>query len=261
MHLIQPEDFQKHIFMDECGLFYAKYNGYTFRSVFQPIYQSDVNLFAFEGLVRIQSAKQQSVRPDLFFSSPDLTVIDAINLSLLCASIHLRNFAQSEHCNKTLFINASPSVFQTLSHDDIAIQVLIKLLASLNLSPTQVVYEIMEFDEGNMESIFSWIKVLNKYGIAIAMDDFGICGSNHSRAKILLPDIIKIDKSILDDFITHQSRNLEESLILSRQIGAKVIVEGIETEEQMDKISHLNIDMYQGFLLGRPQPLDPQLTH
>ncbi|WP_036798925.1 EAL domain-containing protein [Photobacterium marinum] len=261
MYLIQPEDFQRHILMDEDGQFFATYNGYTFRSVFQPIFLSDIDLFAFEGLVRIKDENNEPVRPDLFFRSSELSFFDTINLSLLCASIHLRNFAQSEHRAKKLFINASPSVFQILSHDERAILALTNLLHYLGLSPEQVVYEIMEFDEGDMAEVFSGIKVLNRYGISIAMDDFGICASNKSRAKILLPDIIKIDKSLLDDFVAHQSKSLEESLSVCRQIGAKVILEGIETQDQLDKISHLNIDMYQGFLLGRPLALEPQPAH
>ncbi|CCN85306.1 putative Diguanylate phosphodiesterase [Vibrio nigripulchritudo SFn27] len=260
MYLSSPEDFQKHLFRDEEGYLCAHYKNHTFSSVFQPILIAGGDVFGFEGLVRIKNENQEPVRPDLFFRSAELTFVDMINVSLLCASIHLRNFAQSSHREKKIFINASPLVFQVLSHDDNAIDVLLGFLQAVHLNPEQLVYEIMEFDEGDVHKILKGAQVLSRYGITIAMDDFGQCASNEARAKILLPSIIKLDKSLLDNFVSHNDFDLVDSLELANSIGAKVILEGLETKAQLDKLADMNIDMFQGFYLGRPKPLPPQLT-
>lgn len=258
MYLSNPEDFQKHLFRNEDGFLCAEYQGYTFSSVFQPIKTTDGNVFGYEGLVRIKDETSNIIRPDLFFRDPSLSFIDIINTSLLCASIHLRNFAQSGKSDKKIFINASPLVFQVLSHDAKSIQILLSFLQMFSLHPSQLVYEIMEFDEGNIQEILNGAKVLSEYGITVAMDDFGQCASNASRAKILLPSIIKLDKSLLDNFINRDDLDLVDSIELAKSIGAQVILEGLETKEQLDKLAHLDIDMFQGFYLGKPAPLSPQ---
>ena len=255
MYLNQSEDFQKHMQLNEDGQFYVAYKNYLFQSVFQPICFANKEIFAFEGLVRIEDKQGNRIRPDVFFRSPELTFVDAVNISLLCGSLHMRNFAQSVHKTKKLFINTPPTVFQVVSHDKTAVNALLSLISRLGMSAEQMVYEILEFDEGDMQVILSGINILKQHGISIAMDDYGMNGSNKSRAEALRPSIIKLDKSLLENYINHQSEELETSIKLCRDLGAKIILEGLETQEQLQKVSHLGIDMYQGYLLGHPQPL------
>ena len=71
-------------------------------------------------------------------------------------------------------------------------------------------------------------------------------------------DIIKIDKTFIDDLCT-DSRDqaiVRAILLLCKMLGVRVIAEGIETLEQARKLRDMGCDTGQGYLFGRPMPID-----
>ena len=95
---------------------------------------------------------------------------------------------------------------------------------------------------------------LKVIGITMAMDDFGTGYSCLSYLPKLAFDALKIDRSFVREMMTSpETRALVESILtLARNLNMKVIVEGIENEEQLALVGELGGDEAQGYLLGRP---------
>lgn len=95
-------------------------------------------------------------------------------------------------------------------------------------------------------------------GASLAIDDFGV-GYSSIRALAELPyDALKIDLSFVAEmFDSEKSANLLESMLrMAHSLHLQVVAEGIETEAQRDRLIAMGADRLQGYLLGRPAPLD-----
>jgi len=97
---------------------------------------------------------------------------------------------------------------------------------------------------------------LRKLGISLAVDDFGTGYSSLSYLPFLPFDALKIDRSFVTNLDAHsQSESMIPALIaLAHNTGMRVIVEGVETQEQLDLIRAFGAEEVQGYLLGRPTP-------
>jgi len=93
-------------------------------------------------------------------------------------------------------------------------------------------------------------------GIGISMDDFGSGYSCLSYLPKLPFDSLKIDCSFVSELmVSPETRALVQSILtLAHNLRMKVVVEGIETQEQLDLIREMGGDEAQGYLLGRPVP-------
>lgn len=98
-------------------------------------------------------------------------------------------------------------------------------------------------------------------GIAIAMDDFGVGYSSLSYLRKIPLDELKIDRSFLDfESGSGKGQTIIESIVqLSRRLGIRTVSEGVETEEQARLLCQLGCNHIQGYLYGRPMPMDQLL--
>jgi len=102
------------------------------------------------------------------------------------------------------------------------------------------------------------MKILRELGIGIAIDDFGTGYSCFSYLPRLPFNALKIDRTFVNELESRvETRAMIQSLVaLAKNLGMQVIVEGIETHEQLALIRKLGGNEVQGYLLGRPTP-DP----
>ncbi|AQM59676.1 putative bifunctional diguanylate cyclase/phosphodiesterase [Clostridium baratii] len=105
------------------------------------------------------------------------------------------------------------------------------------------------------------IKTLNKIkklGASIALDDFGTGYSSFSYLKNLPVDVLKIDKSFIDDVTENiKSRCIVESIIsLSHSLGITVVAEGVESKEQVAYLKSVYCDTIQGYYYSKPYEFD-----
>jgi len=100
------------------------------------------------------------------------------------------------------------------------------------------------------------IQRLKELGISMAIDDFGTGYSNLSYLPSMAFDIIKIDRSFVTNIETQpETESMVRSLItLANNIGMRVIVEGVEKQDQLSIIKDCGANEVQGFLMGRPTP-------
>ncbi len=241
---------------DNNGYYFATYNGLLLNSVFQPILKSDTHIIGYEALLRIGSIDGHEIRTDLFFRS-DLFSFDCkMFVERLSRAIHIRNFALSSKRHSTLFLNTIPRSNEYFLNNSRNTKLLMQRLDELEIKTSQIVIEIVELDSYNPRRLKQSIDHLKELGFTIAIDDYGIDSSDVHRVELVQPDIIKLDKSLLDDFINGNQRGLCEALDLGESINAKILIEGIETKEQFLSISGLNVSLYQGFHFAPPLRLD-----
>lgn len=102
------------------------------------------------------------------------------------------------------------------------------------------------------------IEQIQKLGIAVAIDDFGIQNSSLAYLARLPVDTIKIDRVFVSN--SEQGERDEKVLralaALVRELGSDLVIEGIETKQQFERIKGLNSDRLQGYYFARP--VDPQ---
>ena len=102
------------------------------------------------------------------------------------------------------------------------------------------------------------LAALTRLGLRIALDDFGTGFSSLSYLRRYHFDKLKIDQSFISDLETNQdSQAIVEAIInLARDLRMSVAAEGVETRGQFDMLRQLGCGEIQGYLVGRPMPVD-----
>ena len=100
------------------------------------------------------------------------------------------------------------------------------------------------------------VDILKSYGIASSMDDFGTGSSSLSLLTSLPVDVIKIDKSLLEaDAVSERERVIVSNVVrMVQDLDIDVIMEGVETVEQVDFLKQVHCNLAQGFLFDKPLP-------
>jgi EAL domain-containing protein (putative c-di-GMP-specific phosphodiesterase class I) len=152
-------------------------------------------------------------------------------------------------------VNLSPVQFQLGDLPTMVHQVLLETgLASARLE--------LEITEGVLIGDFTravaMLRRLKHMGVRIAMDDFGTGYSSLSYLQSFPFDKIKIDRSFICNLShSQQSATIIRAVIaLSRGLNMPVVAEGVETEAQRDFLAAEGCDAVQGYLVGRPLPIE-----
>ncbi|HVX56104.1 MAG TPA: EAL domain-containing protein, partial [Candidatus Saccharimonadales bacterium] len=131
------------------------------------------------------------------------------------------------------------------------------ILQRTGLDPSLLQIELTESATlTGVERAAEMMRRLKSKGISVAMDDFGTGYSCLSYLPKLSFDALKLDRSFVNELIVRpETRGFVKSiLMLAHNLNMKVIVEGIETREQLELIRALGTNEAQGYLLGRPSP-------
>ncbi|MEA2794063.1 MAG: hypothetical protein QOI87_1443 [Bradyrhizobium sp.] len=136
-------------------------------------------------------------------------------------------------------------------------QVIVGALAASGLHPTRLEIEITESVLlQNRETTLAVLHQLRSLGIRIAMDDFGTGYSSLTYLQCFPFDKIKIDRSFVKDITENTgSLNIVRAVAaLANGMGMTATAEGVETREQLDKITSEGCTEMQGYLFSRPLP-------
>ncbi|MET0866380.1 MAG: GGDEF domain-containing phosphodiesterase [Nakamurella sp.] len=133
------------------------------------------------------------------------------------------------------------------------------VLAALEQCPPAAV--ILEVTESSVMDdpvrATATLQALQAHGIRIALDDFGTQYSSLSRLATLPIDVIKIDRSFVARVLTTDGRAMVTAIFaMSQALGKKTIAEGVETPEQFNALREVGLELVQGFLTGRPVPVE-----
>jgi len=140
-----------------------------------------------------------------------------------------------------------------------------KILSEYDVPPSSITLEITEDvfieDLSIIRGIIAEVKAL---GFSVSLDDFGKGFSSLSYLSSLPLDEVKIDKEFIKNILedAKQFGVVKSICDLAKILGYKVVIEGIETEEQVHKIRQTSCDLVQGYFYSRPAPLkkEPSLS-
>lgn len=162
--------------------------------------------------------------------------------------------------NLQLAVNISARQFHQLNFVDEVLEVLQKSGAD----PYKLKLELTEsLILKDIDDSIKKMDVLCGTGISFALDDFGTGYSSLAYLKRLPVEQIKIDRSFVRD-ISHDLSDeviVRTIIVMSNTLGMKVIAEGVETEDQRDILARNGCYTYQGYLFGKPLPIEDFLKH
>jgi diguanylate cyclase (GGDEF)-like protein len=220
---------------------------------FQPQALVNGEIVAFEALLRWKHPVRGSIPPMVFIplaeESGQIIPIGEWVLREACRE------AASWNNPVPVAVNLSPVQFR---HGDLpALVHTILLETGLPASRLE-----LEVTEGVLIDDFprtvSILRRLKSFGVRIAMDDFGTGYSSLSYLQAFPFDKIKIDQRFISNLKEgSQSATIVRAVIgLARGLDIPVVAEGVETKEQLDFLASENCDKVQGFLIGRPRPIE-----
>jgi EAL domain-containing protein (putative c-di-GMP-specific phosphodiesterase class I) len=108
------------------------------------------------------------------------------------------------------------------------------------------------------ERVQKMLARLSKRGVRLAVDDFGSGYASFTQLKQLPVDVLKIDKSFVQNLGTNDEDDaiVRSTIDLAHNLNLLVVAEGVESEEILSRLAALGCDMAQGYCLSRPVPAD-----
>jgi EAL domain-containing protein (putative c-di-GMP-specific phosphodiesterase class I) len=212
--------------------------------VFQPILDAKTGaLFGVEALLR-------SNEPSM--PGPQQVLDAATQLGLLPqVGRRVRSLSGAALASRTDGVN----LFVNLHPEDLADLDLVADEAPLTRIAPRVILEITERAAlASSPELVTRLARLRALGFRIAIDDIGAGYSGLSSFTELMPEVVKIDMSLIRDVhaSTLKQRTVSALCNLCHDVGCLVVAEGIETSNERDCLVALGCDLLQGYLLGRP---------
>lgn len=214
--------------------------------VFQPVYHfAEDRIVGFEALSRFSAMPIRT--PDVWFKeAAQVGLGEALEMAAIEAALH-----GLDRLPKDIYIAVNVSPEHVIS-GALARAVLGKALDRIVLEVTEHV-AIADYSE-----FAAALAPLRKNGIRLAIDDAGAGYASFRHILTLQPDLIKLDISLTRDIDTDRTRRaLAAALIrFAEETGSAIIAEGVETESELRVLRHLQVNKAQGYLIGRPMPIN-----
>ena len=211
-----------------------------------------------EALVRWLHPVRGLIYPDEFIALAEESglILPMGHFVMANACQQLANWAtQPEMMHLTISINVSAKQF----HLPIFVEEVLALVEYFGIDPAKLKLEITEsMLLDNVDKTIVKMNELKSYGINFSIDDFGTGYSSLQYLKRLPLDQVKIDQSFVRDIAT--SRNdkviVKTIIAMAQSMSMEVIAEGVETEEQRLILMEDGCTSFQGYLFGRPVPIE-----
>ncbi|MDA3847679.1 MAG: bifunctional diguanylate cyclase/phosphodiesterase [Vallitaleaceae bacterium] len=220
---------------------------------FQPIIAIDTGaLRGFEALLRWESPEYGFISPSEFipYAEENMTIIP-IGRWVLAEALSVLALI-NDNLNQSYIISINVSAVQ-LRHKSF-LEDFKEIVKQSGVLPELIELEITEnvlID--SIRDILDIFLELRLMGVRIALDDFGTGYSSLAYLHKLPIDIIKIDRTFINDFSKSKENSLVHTILLmAEQLGQEVIAEGVETQEQLMLLAKTTCKYAQGYLISRP---------
>lgn len=221
-------------------------------SYFQPIIDNKTKeVIKYESLVRLIDKDQTLLSPYFF-----LDIAKQGRFYSQITQIVLQNSFKALYLtDKHIAINLSAL---DIEKENIS-NFIFELLEEHKVEAHRIVFELLE-DESvkDMTLVKTFIKRVKKYGVLIAIDDFGSGYSNFERLLEYQPDILKIDGSLVKNILSDKySLDVVKTIIaFAKSQNIQIIAEYVENEAVYNLLNSLGVDFSQGYFFGKPQVLE-----
>lgn len=209
----------------------------------------DRRITGYEALLRWQHPQLGAIPPEVFIpiaeESGAIVPLGYWVLEQVCSE------SLDNRLNKKISVNISPVQLRHRSFIEKVREILMRTAYPVSLLEFEVTETAFII---NKQLAFSVLHHLQKMGISIALDDFGTGYSSLSMLRDFHFDVIKLDRSFMQDVESNpQVRSFVRAIIsLGNSINTPLIAEGVETEGQRQILEEEGCDEMQGFLFGEP---------
>lgn len=229
-----------------------------FRLFYQVQVDNQANILGAEALIRWQHPCKGIMSPDLFLKSAEsMGLMSTIGDWVIETGLHQLQGWQS--CEKTKNLSLSLNVSATHFQKPDFIAKLKQKINQVGVISSGLILELTESSLiDNLDNTLYTIKELGKMGIRFSMDDFGTGYSSLSYLKRFKISELKIDRMFVRDLPSDTNdRILVKTIInMGRSLNLIVTAEGVETAEQFEILKQYQCTQFQGFLFGKPMPIN-----
>ncbi|MBO4629951.1 MAG: EAL domain-containing protein [Treponema sp.] len=228
-----------------------KYN--QFEMYFQPVYDIKARQFvSAEALIRLNNSEYGFISPSVFIPAAEKSgAIHEIGDFVLEDVI---SFVAENNLDELglKYIEINLSVSQCIENN--LSEKIMDLLTRYKVNPEKINLEITETSqEVNYNVIEQNITSLSQNGILISLDDYGTGYSNILRITRLPLDLIKLDKSFVDELEKPGMKTvINETVSMLKKMNKQILIEGVETYEDFDYFRNAGCDFVQGFYFSKP---------
>lgn len=221
---------------------------------YQPQFSiSDKSLRGFEALIRMKLPDGRKISPGEFIPVAEKSNL-IFSIDEFVLDFVTREFAKVINESKekvTISVNISAN---GISRPEF-VSIVETSLRKNNFKAENLEIEITEYSfEESQEQTVKNIKKLKEMGVQVALDDFGTGYASLARLMNLSVDLLKVDKSLVDNVEKGEvNRDFIKSIgSMGHLLDCKVILEGVETDSQLEFIKNLDCDYVQGYVWGKP---------
>ncbi|WP_371192527.1 putative bifunctional diguanylate cyclase/phosphodiesterase [Glaciecola sp. SC05] len=231
----------------------------SFCLYYQAICNSQTSaIVGFEALLRFTNKKGTIVAPDRFIHMLEETgmIVKVGRWVIEEACRQLGRWQKDKKFATNTYLTFNVSAKQLL--EDSFVSHIETCCVKYGVDPSKLVMEMTESVIINKpEKVKAILKEIKSTGIRLALDDFGTGYSSLSYLQNYPFDIIKIDKSFLDDLSEHNNNTkiVKAIIALARSLELQVVAEGVESTAILDIIAKLGVNSFQGFCISKPVPL------
>lgn len=225
------------------------------RYAFQPIIRADNGeIFAYEALMRSQLENLKNPLHIIKLATVDSRLYEIERLTFFKT---LESFVQNRERfgDRKLFINSIPNY--VLVNEDL--ETFEKMYGRyLN----NLVVEILENEHSDTEGTSEKINLISRWNSEVAIDDFGSGYNNESVILTMTPNYVKIDMEIVRG--VHKDLNRQQIcknlITYAKQRNIKIVAEGVEYIEELEKLIELGVDFIQGYFFSKPDFIPPVIA-
>ena len=228
-----------------------KYN--QFEMYFQPVYDIKTRQFvSAEALIRLNNSEFGFIPPSVFIPAAEksgaIHEIGDFVLEDVISFIAKNNLEELG----LKYIEINLSVAQCIENN--LSEKIMDLLTRYKVNPEKINLEITETSqEVNYNVIEQNITTLSQNGILISLDDYGTGYSNILRVTRLPLDLIKLDKSFVDELEKPGMKTvINETVSMFKKMNKQILIEGVENYEDFDYFRNAGCDYVQGFYFSKP---------
>ncbi len=223
-----------------------------FKIIYQPKFSTITEkVVGAESLVRWRK-DNLIIMPDTFISlfekNKFILKLDLYIFEQVCKD--LEHWKEKFNANLKVSVNVSKEHFV----DENFIEEYVEIANKYNVDRSKIELEITE--SATIDKSIDLVKIANKiksYGFNISLDDFGTGYSSLAMLQELPIDVIKIDKIFVDKANLDSDKNMINYMVLiAKQLGTEIVVEGVETKAQAEYIKKLGCDIIQGYYYSKP---------
>ena len=227
-----------------------------FHLVYQPLYGFDGTVRGIEALLRLNHPRYGAIPPMIVVqTAEEIGLIEPLGHWVIERACRQMQTWMDEGV-RMVPIGINVSSLQLMRKG--FAERLAEMLYRYSVDPEMIHLEITETAAmDNLKEVSGEMSILSALGCRFSIDDFGTGHSSLGRLHRLPISVLKIDRSFVEQLRIPEKEGASSTIVqaivsMAHALELNVVAEGVETEEQLERLRGLGCDLLQGFLLSRP---------